>query len=315
MVEVGSHRRHALVVSLVVIACSEASGPGIERPACTDGSTSSSGTQDSTSTGPQDEGSTTLGPETSGGQDEPPSCDASTCSTVCTQLEFSDVDPSCSCVQEVRPEEGYLDCPGPSLCGIYDRDYLCNLQALRYGVRGTVSWSTLVPDVGGRLVTYEIIGPGRAQLRDSSFEERACCDESSLNTLTSYFPFDLPPVDDPVWDDCIAELAAVDEARGEESIYTPTCMEPTTMVRNCGGEALAECPPAQPIGDAPCEESCPMASDGVCDEVKGTGLCRDGCDPVDCACEADMPDVCDDARVGGPCPLGSDPDCGPPNDQ
>src|SRR5690606_8444634 len=91
----------------------------------------------------------------------------------------------------------------------------------------------------------------------------------------------------------------------------PACMRHKGLAQECSGAPLTECPepPPAPVPDAPCEEVCPMMNDGVCDESPGSGLCPDGCDPVDCACPEDVDGQCDDVRVDGPCPLGSDPDC------
>ncbi|MBA3549154.1 MAG: hypothetical protein H0T76_22000 [Nannocystis sp.] len=238
-------------------------------------------------------------------------CDHSACALECTQEREFALDDGSACVCE-KPvtvgEDEYVDCPLPSLCGEGGAArYLCVIQALRYGVVGTVTYGVQEEDAGGQSTTIRILEPGRAQAIERGFVERACCDEISKDHTRYVFPFTLAPPDAAAWQDCLA--AAPLGPHQHAAATLPACLRHESLAVECSGESLTQCPAPPEPPDGACEQACPMVNDGVCDEAAGSGLCPDGCDPVDCACPEDVPGECNDVRAGGPCPLGSDPEC------
>jgi hypothetical protein len=68
----------------------------------------------------------------------------------------------------------------------------------------------------------------------------------------------------------------------------------------------------RPLNDTEAPEPCEYVADGACDEPKGTGLCDEGTDRVDCSgtaitrCRFSNNDVCDEPEGTGKCAEGSD---------
>jgi hypothetical protein len=235
----------------------------------------------------------------------PVECSSGTCIKVCTQLwDFEDPQgATCSC-EKKAVVDGYLECELPVPCEA--DDYLCIVQAIRWGVVGSYSWGYFIEDQGGETATIQVLAPGLVRGTVSSLVESACC-QGTISKDQNIFvlPGHVDPPDAPSWQGCLASLHDYDE--GHDAL--PPCVHPGELTgAQCVGGLLTECPLA-PRPGATCEEACPMAGDGVCDESIGTGLCPDGCDPLDCTCDDDLPFQCDDVLSGGRCPIGSDPDC------
>lgn len=277
------------------------------------GTDTSSGTAGTTAGTPTSGGEST-GTGTTGEPPEPvPECTTTGCYLECRVEKTYALEGGgqCMCEQPAPIEDGaFLTCGLPSVCGDPEfAEYICVIQALRYGVVGSVGYRVQEEDVGGESVLFEILGPGLAQARESGFVENQCCGMFSEDSGRHVFPFTLAPPDDPSWQDCLADAELGFDQHYDDRL--PPCLQHDGLALDCTGEILAACPmpPMPPGPDDPCAEVCPMIGDGVCDDPVGTGLCPAGCDPDDCACPEDMPGQCDDVRADGPCPLGSDPEC------
>lgn len=209
---------------------------------------------------------------------------------------------ACECVSSTALP-GIFDCDLPDVCGEFDD--LCNIQALRWGMVGSYPQEYQIPDKGGFYGRLEVIEPGLAHRRINENEEFQCCNGEQSNSLArGDYPRLLPPPMDPGWMDCF-----MDSPTGD-MFEDCSGWAMNANAGTCTGGPVAECPePPPPVPPGgPCEETCPMADDGVCDEPGGSGLCPEGCDPIDCTCMEDVPGQCDEVTEGGPCPIGSDPD-------
>lgn len=297
----GLHRGCALGFVLTVNACGgDAPSPSADGESSTagtgggsssesapsdDGASTSSGGFGESSSGHADSSSSDDG--TTGIPNPDPVCGPSQCGLVCIDRKYPEEEPGdlCSCEVTVMPPEGFPTCELPELCGGPDSHaFLCVVQALRYGVVGTVGWHVQQKDVGGRTILLQILGPGRAQAIETSFDERACCDFASVDDYRSVYPFDLAAADHPFWLQCIQAAQAYDPDEPDYGLEIPMCIEPDFLAKSCGDAPLDRCPAViEPAPDATCKELCPMANDGVCDDARGTGLCPAGCDPLDCA--------------------------------
>ncbi|MEM6292733.1 MAG: hypothetical protein AAGA54_15780 [Myxococcota bacterium] len=208
-------------------------------------------------------------------------CDDDGCSASCrgTVEEVDSSGEACTC-GATRVPDNVVPCSiqvDGSPCYRYGRE--CSIQALRYGIPGTYRFDWHEDESGGGSVEYTVFGPGRASATLNSW--RYCCGYSNSGSGSRYFHVqDLRPPDDERWDDC-AYL-------GSNSLSElPSCLNPDRVLSGSSCEAPDACPEPSswPGPEAGCERACPMANDGVCDESTGTGLCADGCDPVDCGAE------------------------------
>lgn len=264
--------------------------------ACTD-SEAGSGTDSDASTGPAGEGAMTLAPGTSasgddsssstgtnesssgGGEVEPEfTCNDDGCSASCSAtVEYPDPDGpgTCSCGVTTEPDS-VLDCPLEIDSPCAGFGHACSVQAIRYGVPGEYEFEWTADKEGGGRIRYTVLGPNRVHAR--LHEWTYCCGYSNSSSSSRYFhPQSVRPPDDPGWDDCW-DL-------GESWSELPGCLQPGGVLTGNDCEAPgAECaePTPWPGPEEGCDASCPMAGDGVCDEQSGTGLCADGCDPLDC---------------------------------
>ena len=313
------------VVATCVVGCGDdAGGPGggtssgtgpsatsevasstgaVDGPASADGSTGTSGSSSETGTPP---------PETM--------CIDIECGVECTiERDFEDFEDSdgnaCTC-----PAGGELpgtfDCDLPQVCGDFG-DNLCKVQGVRWGLVGR--YRSMIMDKGaGMGSALEVLEPGLVHgVRDGFVENQCCNGDISREWRQGFYPRNTPASDDPFWTECIAEMVWS---------RNPTCVAAHDFdaEQTCANAPIDRCPEplALPDPGAPCEQTCPMANDGVCDEPGGSGLCPAGCDPIDCTCLGDTVDVCDetvcfeidgvecqDAPGGGTCPIRSDPDC------
>ncbi len=201
---------------------------------------------------------------------EPPpvECTSTECGISCERPEYETPE-YCQCETEQEPE-GYVACELPMPCQGSSERSLCITQGIRYNIPGAYEQ----PESEGKdyaSLRYEVFGPG--MVRSSWWAQYHGCCGNSASTHSSYnFPQATVPADDPHWDDC-------------QSGPGGGCTRTHLVFPQLGCQPMLEaCPELTPLGES-CEESCPMAGDGVCDEAMGTGLCADGCDPVDCPVE------------------------------
>jgi hypothetical protein len=192
-------------------------------------------------------------------------------------------------------------CALPPLCA--DKGYFCRMQALRYGIVGTFEVAGGISFDGDASSTIEIFGDDRVR---TLFEATTytCCGGAAVELqVFEYYPARVRPIDDPFWAECLADVPA------RSAFEFPGCfLQSKFSERACEEGPLEACPDVA-LHEPGCDDACPMANDGVCDEPAGTGLCADGCDPIDCACPEDVSGVCDEISAdGGACPLGSDAD-------
>jgi hypothetical protein len=226
-----------------------------------------------------------------------------TCDSTVTYRDEIDGD-ECVCMTSPEPP-GYVACDLPRPCE--GRGVACAIQAVRYGVFGSVAFET-TNEGDFSHVNVDVLGDSRARAQLSGWDHD-CCGGVFVNDFAQYgHPRGVILPTDPEWDACLAAaLAPSDDALPE----IPSCLRPEGFGTACEGP-LGQCPDAPAVPDpTDCAAACPMAGDGVCDEAQGTGLCADGCDPIDCACDGDTPGVCDEPQGGGTCPIASDADdCG-----
>lgn len=266
------------------------------------GTTSNAGPATATSetTTPSDLPTETGSDSTDG---QPVECQESSCATSCSGTSVFEAGNGtiCEC-DSAPPPEGYLSCEFDEPCGF---DVVCMLQAIRYGVPGHYEFDGF-EGKDALHVNVDVLGPDRLRAIASGWTHD-CCGGVSVNEFSTYHhPQATRASDDPYWTDCIEEWAP----QAWDSY--PACLLPEALVTGSSCEPmLQECPelPDWPGQSATCEEACPMADDGICDEPGGTGLCPADCDPIDCTCAEDMPGQCDEVSQSGVCPLGSDPDC------
>ena len=295
----------------LVVGCGPSGVSPSDGGGTTGGSGSSTGMSPSTSSStavPDDDTGTSLAEssgttDTSGSStglpDPVPDCQTVDCVRSCTvEEDFGSTGDACECTNGVYAEDR-VDCRLPAVCE--GKGHHCIVQALRYGVAGAFSF------IGGDGRDYwearvEILGDGRARALTFT-QEHTCCGGVSVDSeQREGFPVPVRAVADPFWTQCLAEVPdrddwfAIPSCYAQESFGTGACDGP-----------LETCPELDAHVPG-CEAECPMANDGVCDESVGTGLCADGCDPIDCTCEADTKGSCDEISVGGSCPFGSDPD-------
>ncbi len=231
------------------------------------GSTSNPGT--SSSSGEADTGTDTDLPDLEPG---PVECESTSCGVSCGHAEYQYEDDGevCGCESSDDPD-GIIACRLPLPCESSNDPLRCVLQALRYDIPGAYE---LEDDEGTgdfSLSRYEVFGAGltRASWRGGS---EGCCTGAG-STFSGYlFPQSTPPADDPFWDECEPELWGVASCFRRDALFPDLNCQPMLEV----------CPEPVELGET-CEESCPMAGDGICDEAAGTGLCATGCDPDDCA--------------------------------
>lgn len=252
------------------------------------------------------------GPATDTGMGEPEVvCTDDACSSSCasTYTYRDELDGGEACVCDTSPmPPDYLTCDLPDPCE--GHGLACAIQALRYGVFGRIE----VGGAGGKdvsMLSIDILGDGLARVQHTGYTHD-CCGGVFVNDFADYgHPRGVLAPGDPIWDECLTETAGVLRSG---LLHTPECLFPGGF----GGTGTCQGPltvcPEPPVAPDPedCAAACPMAGDGVCDEAQGTGLCADGCDPIDCACETDVPGTCDEITAeGGTCPLASDADdCG-----
>lgn len=270
------------------------------------GSTSELGESSSTGDAPATTGGLDLEPDTETDTDtdgEPQdACTSTACTTTCLRSERMETASGdvCECERADYPTD-HVHCDLGNRCG---DDRLCILQAVRYGVVGTYRLDELAGDDPFTLV-IDVLGDGRARAYVYGWTHD-CCDGTDVNEFgTLYHPQAVVDADDAMWRECLRFHAP-------EFDEIPECLLPENMFAGSCEPPLLECPPQPeaPDPDAPCDASCRMVADEVCDEQIGTGLCGDGCDPIDCACTTDVPGECNASYGDAACPLGSDPDCG-----
>ena len=235
--------------------------------ATSDAAETSTGEAESTGGGESSTGASTTGD--TGLEPGPIECQETECAVSCTREYFQETESGsiCGCDSPVEPE-GIIECDLPSPCNGAADEEQCVAQALRYNVPGTYS---VEYDDGEDLDTrrFEIFGPG--MVRSVAFSQYHGCCPGSASAYEDYRrPQSTLPPDDPFWETCELDLFAPQSCFGHD-LFPETACQP----------ALTECPSLPEPGDT-CEDSCPMASDGICDEEAGTGLCAAGCDPDDC---------------------------------
>lgn len=292
----------ALGIGVLVGCRADATGGGTSTTAA-EGSSADTGS-DASTTSATSASSTDSGGETSGSSSdtttgEPPielRCIEGTCSRTCEfTTEFERLDGTTCLCDHTRYDEAYVACELPPLCaGASD---LCRIQALRYGVPGSLT----VQSPGGdelHTVTIEILGAGLARALEFSQTHTCCGGETVESSYIEGFPTTIRADDDPSWAACLEIALGFDPPID--------CYFPTNFGAGACEEPLTVCPDLDPHVPG-CDDACPMADDGVCDEPSGTGLCAAGCDPIDCTCLGDVPDQCDEA-FGGTCPPGADAD-------
>lgn len=197
-------------------------------------------------------------------------CTETNCSVACfrtytTQDEWGE----CGCDSGVTPEGLVPDCGLESRCPPLPGGQECISQGLRYNIPGRYRVSFGDGEDYGE-VEYEVFGPGQVRARTSS-TEHGCCEGNASVYEGYYFPQSTIPADDEFWETCAPSPWGTNSCFMPNSIFDAVACEPM----------LAACPEPAPLPKT-CEESCPMAGDGICDESTGTGLCADGCDPSDC---------------------------------
>ena len=270
------------------------------------------------------QGSTGLG-SSSGDPGESSGADTSTGSDSSADSSTGDPEPvvtcteqgcerSCSFVQELELDDGEVcectsgtdaedrvACELPPLC--LDGGHLCRIQALRYGIAGhfVVYFDFGIKGSGESRI--EVLGDGRARALTYT-QDHTCCSGVSVDSQQiEGFPVSLPSGADPIWQSCLAMIP--DEIGYDE---LPECYDPPTFGACACEGPLQACPDVTPHVPG-CDAACPMANDGICDEAIGTGLCADGCDPIDCTCADNRVGHCDEiSNRNGTCPLGSDGD-------
>jgi hypothetical protein len=202
---------------------------------------------------------------------------------------------TCPC-EHSQYEEAYVECSLPPLCsGAYR---LCGMQALRYGVPGSLSVVGPAGDEDHHSIEVEILGAGQARALEHR-QTHTCCGGATVeSSYVEGFPTTIRSAEDPAWTECL-EIALGFEPRID-------CYAATNFGAGTCDEALTMCPDIEPHVPG-CDDACPMAGDGVCDEPSGTGLCAVGCDSIDCTCAEDVPGRCDES-FGSACPPGADAD-------
>ena len=240
----------------------------------------STGSEDTTGGGPDsDTDYTGTDTDTDTGGDPQPSewsCNTSGCVSRCRREEPLDHwqdEEVCWCTGSRSPDD-WVSCDLPSGCS---GDEVCIIQALRYGIVGEYYYDEDWGYKGWIEYYLEVLGNGQARLV-SYASDHDCCGGAATSSYTDYSQVvDVIAPDDPAWDECLEEY--------DDDWSIRSCLRLDGFQAACTNEHLTECPPAPPEPDpeATCEETCPMAGDGVCDEAEvGTGLCADGCDPLDC---------------------------------
>lgn len=261
-----------------------------------DASTTSASSASSTGSGGDSSGSSS----DTGTTGEPPielTCIEGTCSRTCEfTAEFEKNDGTTCLCDHTQYDEAYVACELPPLCvGASD---LCRIQALRYGVPGSFAVDSPGADDVYRTISIEILGSGRARALEYS-QMHTCCDgETVESSYIEGFPTTIRADDDPSWTACVETALGFNppiDCYLAINFGTGACEPP-----------LMACPELDPHVPG-CDDACPMANDGICDEPSGTGLCAAGCDPTDCTCIDDVPGQCDEG-LGGTCPPGADAD-------
>lgn len=198
---------------------------------------------------------------------EPPpvECDTSDCGVSCARPEHQTPE-YCQCEAEQEPE-GYVACELPMPCQGSLWHSTCLTQGIRYNIPGAYEQQLNEVD-DYEILRYEVFGPGR--VRASWWAQyHGCCGYGASSHSSYRFPQATLPADDPHWDECQGGPGG-------------SCTRMHLVLPELACQPMLEvCPELTPLGET-CEESCPMAGDGVCDEEMGTGLCADGCDPLDC---------------------------------
>jgi len=202
----------------------------------------------------------------------PVECESTRCGVSCSheEYQYEDNGEVCGCESSDEPE-GIIECRFPLRCGSSKDPLRCVLQGLRYDIPG--AYEIEADDGTGdfSVSRYEVFGPGltRASWRSGS---EGCCTGAGSTSASYLFPQSTPAADDAFWDECEPELWGVNSCFLRDALFPDLGCQPM----------LEACPELVDLGDT-CEESCPMAGDGICDEEDGTGLCAPGCDPDDCA--------------------------------
>jgi len=237
-------------------------------------STSESTATDSGSTGSEEPTGTDDDSETTGGE-EPPNldpgpvaCTKTECSVTCDHVEYDlDEGEVCECTQADAPE-GWVECVLPTPCAGANDLARCVAQGVRYNMPGAYELEAF-NGADSHLTRYEVFGAELVRSISSS-SILGCC-SNSVGSLASYrFPQSTTEPKNLFWDDCKAEAGG--SCFDEDLLFPEQSCQPM----------LEACPRIEELGQT-CEESCPMAGDGICDEEAGTGLCAPGCDPLDCS--------------------------------
>lgn len=256
------------------IAGSTTDAPSTTAAATSSGSSTSTGDEPGT-TGQPSSTSSSSGEADTDPPDLEPSpveCDRSRCGVSCSHTEYQ-YEPDgevCGCESSDDPA-GIIACELPLPCESSNDPIRCIVQGLRYAIPGAYE---LEDDDGFgdySLSRYEVFGPGRTRASWSAGSE-GCCTGAGSTSSSYLFPQSTPAADDAFWDECEPELYGVNSCFVRDALFPDLDCQPM----------LEACPEWVELGDT-CEESCPMAGDGICDEEAGTGLCAPGCDPDDCA--------------------------------
>jgi hypothetical protein len=257
-----------VVCGLLVAACGDTTATATAADTeGDDGTTSSSSTEGSTSgadVSTESSGASSSSSDTSStGEIDAAVCERGVCSERCYWPD----DTHCS---EEPHSRGFVACELPYLCA--QGSQCCLMQAIRYGVVGSLSITVDDGISAPEATQIDILGEGRVRRLD--YDPSGWCAENMPQFVEGWVGH-VPPPGDPFWIDCDPQPPS------ETPTQFPWPIEAVPVGDDCEGP-LSDCPDVDAFVPG-CDTTCPMAGDGICDDESGTGLCAPGCDPDDCA--------------------------------